>query len=798
MKLISSQHDRENSDLVGGKGSHLQKLVSWGAPVAPFFVVTTDAFRHFSKNNSLPDEVIKHFAEFLKQHPKIALRSSMISEDHADASFAGLFETLLDVNEKNWKESLLKIFSSVKSDRVLEYMKKKNLNVDLVMAVVAQELIEVEKSGVLFTRSPVEPTSAVAIDAAFGMGEGVVSGFADVDHYQFTRTMDPIQKRLIGDQPVLTEHEIAELIKLSLKMEEKLGLPSDIEWGFKQNKLYFFQIRPITRDFEKLTFFVDTNLSESYPGTVSPFTAGFVKKAYENVFYESAQLMGGKGKKLKELHNHYAKLITCVDDHLYYNLEHYYAALRALPGGEKNIDNWHKMIGGKMDGFTIPYHSTEPSGLETANTLKQMLSMSLNRKKTFGPFLLELEKLKDEIEKKIGTLKTSRETIHYLDELINRPLGFGLTVVNDVFIMMGLGFLTKALKKKGLHEDQVIDLLKTNEGVDSLKPLEHFNQLVGQLDDKFIEAFGKEDLQIGFNPYEKPFEALRLKGYSAQVEKLKSFLDIYGDRSFEELKLESLPMKNNPILINQLLQWARKNPSLTKHQDKKEVHVDLGWFEKKILTFTRDSIATREAARLWRGKFYHLFRQTILSLGEKLESEDPSWKQFSILDYFSITHDEWKFFSENKLDKNKIQQLMKDRTHWKTKKQNYPEIIPWVETERLPELNTVLTTGALEGQGVSPGITEGVALVLDSPNDALVSDLKDFILVTKNTDPAWVYIMSRSHGLISEKGSLLSHTAIIGRELNIPTIVGVKMATQKIKNGSRLRIDATKGTIEIL
>lgn len=798
MKFLSFQDSIESSELVGGKGSHLQKLVSWGAPVAPFFVVTTDSFRYFTKNNSLPAEVETYFTEFLKRHPKIALRSSMISEDHADASFAGLFETLLDVNSSNWRESLLKIFASVKSDRVLEYMSKKNLSVDLVMAVVAQELIEVEKSGVLFTRSPVEPTSAVAIDAAFGMGEGVVSGFADVDHYQFTRTLDPIQTRLVGEKPVLTQEEISELIKLSLKMEGKLGLPSDIEWGFKNNKLFFFQIRPITRNFEKLTFYVDTNLSESYPGTVSPLTAGFVKKAYENVFYESAKIMGGKGLKLEELHKHYTHLISCVDDHLYYNLEHYYAALRALPGGEKNIDNWHKMIGGKMDGFSIPHHPTEPSGLETITTIKQMLSMSLQRKKTFDPFLNDLETIKAEIEKTMLTHTTSRESILYLEELINRPLGFGLAVVNDVFIMMGLGFLTKSLKKKGLHEDMVIDLLKTNEGVDSLKPLEHFNNLVGQLDDKFIEAFGKEDLQVGFSPFEKPFGSLRAQGFSDQVEKLKSFLDVYGDRSFEELKLESLPMKNNPVLVNQLLQWARKNPSLTKHQEKKDVNVDFGWLENKMLTFTRDSIATREAARLWRGKFYHLLRQIVLSLGEKLEQEDPSWKQFSILDYFSVTHHEWKSFAEKKTGKDEIQKLMRDRAGWKTKKQNYPEIIPWVESEKLPELNSVLLSGALEGQGVSPGITEGVALVLDSPNDALVSDLKDFILVTKNTDPAWVYIMSRSHGLISEKGSLLSHTAIIGRELNIPTIVGVKMATQKIKNGSRLRIDATKGTIEIL
>lgn len=798
MKFLSSHSEKETTDLVGGKGAHLQKLVSWGAPVSPFFVVTTDTFRYYSDHKTLPQEVVLKFEDFLKSHPKIALRSSMISEDNADSSFAGLFETLLDVNLANWRESLLKIFASVKSDRVQEYMARKNLNVELVMAVVAQELVEVERSGVLFTRSPVEPTGAVAIDAAFGMGEGVVSGHADVDHYQYTRTLDPIVLRPSGDKPVLNENQIFELIRLSLRLESELGQPADIEWGYKDDKLYLFQIRPITRVFPKLTYLVDTNLSESYPGTVSPLTAAFVKKAYENVFYESAEIMGGSGEKLKELHKHYKSLISAVDDHLYYNIEHYYAALRALPGGEKNIENWHKMIGGKMEGLSIPYHNTVLSSFDQLKTVKQLLKLGLTRRKSFDPFLKELEVIKLEIERTIASHKTAADSINYLNELINRPLGFGLAVVNDVFIMIGLGFLTKTVKKKGLNEDIVIDILKTNDGVDSLKPLDHFNRVVTTLSESFIKAFSEEKLEIGFDPYTKPFERLREKGLGDDVEKLKSFLDIYGDRSFEELKLESLPMKNDPILVNQLIQWARKNPARENHQDRNAPHVHLSWMEKKMLNFTRDSIATREAARLWRGKFYHLLRQVILSMGEKLQKEDPSWNRFSVLDYFSINHHEWLKFSNGEISKETIQSLMQDRAGWKTKKKNYPEIIPWVETDFLPELNMVVTSGSLEGQGVSPGVTEGVALVLDAPNDALISELKDFILVTKNTDPAWVYIMSRSRGLISEKGSLLSHTAIIGRELNIPTIVGVKMATQKIQSGVRIRIDATRGTIEIL
>lgn len=798
MTYISEASIQSKVENVGGKGAHLQKLIQWKAPVAPFFILTTDAYKYFQKHQTFPDEVTKRFDSFLSTHPKIALRSSMIAEDNADSSFAGLFETLLDVNSQNWQTSLIKIYASTQSDRVQEYINRKKLNVDLQMAVVVQELIEVETSGVLFTRSPVPPTSTIAIDAAFGMGEGVVSGLTDVDHYQFTRTKDLISKRLQNAEPVLSENEQSQLIDLSLAMEKEMGMPSDIEWGFKKGKLYLFQIRPITRSFEPLTYFVDTNLSESYPGTVSPFTASFVQKAYENVFRESAEIMGAKSQKLNSLTFHYSKLISCVDNHLYYNLEHYYAALRSLPGGEKNIDNWHKMIGGRISGQNIPVHDTVLSKTETIATIYSLLSLAFNRKKKFDPFLMNLKGIRKEIENEMAKNQTSRDAILFLNSLVNKPLGFGLTVVNDIFIMIGLGILTKSLKKKGIDEDKVIDLLKTTDGVDSVKPLEHFNELVKNLSPDFIFEFSQLDLQMGFSPYETVFKILEEKGWQKDVASLKLFLTNYGDRSFEELKLESLPMRNNPVLVKELLVWASKNPSLIKESQKKETQLDLSWFLKKVVTFTRESIAMREATRLWRGKFYHLLRQAVLNLGEKLKAEDPSWNKYQIIDLFSINHLEWKALADGTSSKEQIQKLMDQRKNWQTKKQHYPEIIPWVASEPLPDMNLVVSTGILVGQGVSPGITEGIALVLENPNDALSSDFKNFILVTKNTDPAWVYIMSRSQGLISEKGSLLSHTAIIGRELNIPTIVGVKMATQKIKNGERIRIDATKGTIEIL
>lgn len=798
MSYWSSSSIISNLSEVGGKGLHLQKLVSWGANVSPFFVLTTDCFRYFRTHGKFPTVIESRFEAFFREHTVIALRSSMIGEDNLDSSFAGLFETLLDVDSANWKESLVRIYDSVNSDRVREYLDRKKLKVELLMAVVAQAQVNVEKSGVMFTRSPVNPTSVIAIDAAYGMGEGVVSGYSQVDHYQFTRAGDLVLQVKNNDGPVLTKNEQTELLDTAIRLETAAGLPSDIEWGYKDGKLFIFQIRPITRSFEPLTFFVDTNLSESYPGTVSPFTARFVQKAYENVFRESAVILGAGGARLKILDFHYQKLISHVDDHLYYNLEHYYAVLRALPGGEKNIENWHKMIGGRLSGTEVPRHKTELSLMETINTFLTLVRLGLTHKKIYGPLLAKLESTRDVILREQNALEKSRDTMAYLSVLIERPLGFGLTVVNDVFIMMGVGYLARAFRKRGIREENVIDLLKTSGGVDSMKPLEFFNVLVASLSENFISAFEKLTTAPGFDPYRETFRELGQSGYLDEVKKVEEFLASYGDRSFEELKLESLPLKNNPALFIQLLKWAKANPGTIKNASPSEFNTDLTWSEKKFLNFTRECIAMREATRLWRGKFYHLLRMLVLKLGEQLQSEDSRWKEFSVLDFFSLNHHEWLAFKDGRLAFDDVRLLIIERRVWQSKRQQYPEMIQWVESERLPALDQTASSSDLSGQGVSPGITEGVALVLENPNEALRSELKDFILVTKNTDPAWVYIMSRSLGLISEKGSLLSHTAIIGRELAIPTIVGVRGVTVKIKTGDRLRMDAVTGKIEVL
>ena len=796
MKLIHTSHEIAKIDLVGGKGHHLQKLVGWGAKVAPFVVISTRAYEEFSRSGRFPAEVEKAIKDFIRLHGKIVLRSSMIGEDQLDASFAGLFETILDVDESNWSDCLKKIYASMNSPRVQHYISQKNIRDELKMAVVAQKEIRVEKSGVTFTRSPMEPTSALAIDAAFGMGEGVVSGHADVDTYLFSRLGEMIAGE---NNTVLTNEEIKILFAESLRLEKTFGRPADIEWGFVKGELYIFQIRAITRSFFPLKALADTNLSESYPGSVSPYTAEFVKKAYENVFLEAARILGYEGHKLDVIRHHCAQLISSVDDHLYYDIEHYYAVLRSLPGGEKNIENWHKMIGGKIKGLDIPFHDTTLSSHDLLQSIIRIVQVARKKSKIYPFFLRDLEKLSSEIQQDVSSLKSSKQTISYLCNLMNRPLGFGITIVNDFFIMLGLGFLSASLKKKGIAEDAVIDLLKTTHALDSVKPLHAFNSLVKNLSHEFLVELDLMPSEQGVNPYEDYFKRLRAKGFGKEVNLVESFLQDYGDRSFEELKLESLPLKNDPGLFKNLLKWGKQNEAQIHRPKISSSNIELGFLDRKIIQFTRECIEFRESSRLWRGRFYHFLRQLMITLASQLYRENPEWRKFQLRDFFSVNHKEWMAFARSELSDKSVMKFMEER-QWHSKQRQYPEFACWAENEKLPQMNLgqESSTDGLKGQGVSPGTIQAHALVLENPSEILGQELGEFILVTKNTDPAWVYIMSRSKGLISEKGSMLSHTAIIGRELGIPTIVGVKGATHQIKTGDLIKMDGTTGEVKVL
>jgi pyruvate,water dikinase len=280
----------------------------------------------------------------------------------------------------------------------------------------------------------------------------------------------------------------------------------------------------------------------------------------------------------------------------------------------------------------------------------------------------------------------------------------------------------------------------------------------------------------------------------------EEYIELYGDRNLEELKLESMTFRTNPKLLDKKINEYRKDMDKLEKiyndlnkEDSVEIHEDL--ITKFISKRAMLGIKNREISRLNRCRIYGMVRSMFLVFGNNLVKTRKLSKREDI---FYLTLDE--LFNNEKYN---LKELVKNRkSDYKLfyELPNYSRLI-FVDREfdkhhkRVNKTEKTISKDILEGTPTSNGKVSGEALVIDDINKKY--DVKDKILITKMTDPGWVFLIANSKGVISEKGSILSHTAIISRELKIPSIVGVEDATTIIKTGDYIKMDANTGKIQI-
>lgn len=266
--LLAFDDDRcRDVDLAGGKGASLAAMTHNGLPVPPGFVITSAAFTAAVDGDALlahlraedldaarkvvaetepPKDLIKQFYDRLPAGD-VAVRSSACAEDSADASYAGQQETYLFVPTlEEVYGRVVECWLSFFSERALFYRLHKGKLDDIFMAVVVQRMIDSTKAGVMFTVDPVNGRrDRVVIEAARGVGEHVVSGEVTPDYYTLDRK-GTVKKSRIVDERILSDDELAQLVKLGLQLADLNGAPQDIEWAFDGTGLYMLQSRPVT------------------------------------------------------------------------------------------------------------------------------------------------------------------------------------------------------------------------------------------------------------------------------------------------------------------------------------------------------------------------------------------------------------------------------------------------------------------------------------------------------------------------------------------------------------------------
>ncbi|MXR50831.1 phosphoenolpyruvate synthase [Halovenus sp. WSH3] len=299
----------DDLETVGGKAASLGEMTSAGLPVPPAFVVTADTYRSFIEATGIDDELFELVdietedsaalaeaadaaQELIRETPMpeelheeilgaydelgdevpVAVRSSATAEDLPDASFAGQQETFLNVTGEDLVDKVRECWASLFTQRALYYRQEQGFAEEVVdIAVVVQQMVDADKSGVMFTSHPSTGAPVVTIEAAWGLGEAVVSGAVTPDNYVVDRNTGEIQDKTVAEkkvmhvrdgetgetverevpaekqtEQVLSAAELEQLRETGEMIEEYYGEPQDVEWAIYDGELYLLQSRPIT------------------------------------------------------------------------------------------------------------------------------------------------------------------------------------------------------------------------------------------------------------------------------------------------------------------------------------------------------------------------------------------------------------------------------------------------------------------------------------------------------------------------------------------------------------------------
>ena len=384
---------------MGGKAYNLARLEEFNIRV-PDWTVISDAEIEHSTDQQLEEKVKKYFGESTLEM-NFAVRSSASCEDGDEHSFAGLFESKLNIRFQSLAEVIRLIRNSKNSSRVQSYLKAKKIEEEVELNVIVQELIDPDVAGVAFGQHPFKKGSkAKVINAVFGLGQALVDGTVNADTYEIEEKS--IESKIAhkhitlvstlsggleeqeltkekANSPCLTRKQILEIEEILDFLALNFECPQDIEFAYKNGNFYLLQTRPITQIFSGGEYIVwdNSNIIESYPGMVSPLTFSFIIKMYDFVYKQLVLFLGASPKHVKKHEKVFAQTLGWVRGRVYYNLLSWYKMLSMAPGYSLNAQYMEQMMGVKErfelgDEFKLVTPGIRPAGSDAGDQKRIM------------------------------------------------------------------------------------------------------------------------------------------------------------------------------------------------------------------------------------------------------------------------------------------------------------------------------------------------------------------------------------------------------------------------------------------
>ncbi|NRT36537.1 pyruvate,water dikinase [Clostridium beijerinckii] len=770
----------ELQSLAGGKGCMLSKMFQAGYPVPDGFVILPSAFNENNLNEDAWNKIKHYLKEIRKDNESVlfAVRSSALSEDSAQASFAGEFETVLNVKtDEEIQSAIYEVFSSRESERVKAYSSVQGMDQSHQIAVVIQIMIQPEISGVLFTADPITGShESMTGNFVFGLGEQLVSGEANA--YPFN-IMRPKRKY---EGPSEFKKYASELYKYASKLEEEYGTHQDIEWTVSNGKLYILQARPITTlitgnpdtyewndtldgDF----LWTNTNVGEAMSDVFTPLSWSIIRALDE----EQMTIPG------------YYLFSGNICGRSYTNISY---ALSLYPAFGKDIKSLIKtmseVFGQMPEEIEIPIYPFSKLGLikGMAPKLKYRLKNIIKASKEIPEHLNESPDWCRKMTETIKEVQTKEELI-------------------DLWRTEILPFNFKALWIALAGGRKMVIANKLKDGLIKVAGIEDTNTLMSNFrGDSSLESLGPI---IGISKIitgEMNREEYRMKyGHRGPHEFELSIPHPGEDEAWLEKQIEEFKNSNTDVekLLNkQHDQYEEALKRLKENFPKESNH-----FEKKIVKVA-EAARLRESVRSEWTRAFRVSRAFALKAGELTGMGNNI--------FFLYINEVLDLLSGNDFAVN----------HIAVRKENYekykslpplPSIIrgrfdpfKWVNNsnrrvdyydESMPI--TTQDSETLKGFAGASGKIEGVVRILTNPEEG-ENLKKGEILVASTTNVGWTPLFPKASAIITDIGAPLSHAAIVARELGIPAVVGCGNATTRLKTGDKVIVDGGHGVVHIL
>lgn len=830
--IVPRQTLDELTATAGGKAAGLARLLNAGLEVPEAHAVPSSVFDQFvadskidlnAEPSSIRDAIL--IASLTNELTSAlshlgcgpwAVRSSALAEDGRDHSYAGLFESCLNVEGKTaLTDAVRKCWASGFSDRIQAYesanLSPTELRTPQKMAIVIQKMVPAKFAGVAFSIDVVTGDDRwIIIEAVSGLGDTLVDGKVNPERYHVDRFTLAISKTEhptntgIPSHPSPPEELILSIARATIQAQAEVGYPVDLEWAAEESCPAFLQLRPVTSMGSTFIEGQWTTADFKDGGVSADVCTPMMWSLYGDVLQRSMQsYLENAGMLARQDKRQWGMMAY---GRPYWNVEALKGCLLRLPGFKE-----HELDTDLGIGFS--YEGVGRSSRMTTSTIFRGLNVFLKLKHRFKRALRHQENCFQSVCRHIeeaGSLNYQSLPLPELRSAFRRLITEHHQAVESAYFTAlydASNFNTLFKETLGRHfgSSEYLDLIGGLSNVSHTRLVSDIESLASEI---------REDPEQWQHWLETEHSDLLRELQTKQDESTSTlFRDLianHGHRARRELDLTIPRYREEPEELLRLLQGAlrideRAEPTTTasppRHQQVlakicQPLSPRKARTFKKRLDELRRFLWWREELRDQSTRLYEIIRCAALALGKKLVTANHLEHHEDVL--FAKPYELFEA-PTGKATSDSLRQKLSSRRSYYLGYRNFKNPDDLIANESAKGLSKPPTPGSKELIGVasSVGIVEGRARVLSNPGQASLLEPGD-ILVARYTDPSWTPLFRHAGGIVTETGGVLSHAAVIAREYAIPAVLAVESATTRIKNGAWIEVDGAKGQVVLL